>query len=304
MSPQAAAAIVRPIGVDTTTKLDYNAPLSPAGNVPFSWQFRRDKGYVNSMNRLPSWTETSVSDADAMSSDPRDAETLAPPDSSSYCSFSPIHYEPNYAYPLIVWLHGPGGDPSELHRLMPWLSLRNYVAVAVGGTQRVDAWHAQPGYSWGQSSAQLDLAAQRVDQAIERAGNSFHIASHRVFLMGYDAGGTTAIRLALRGPSRFAGAVSIGGPFPQHHAPLATLPSARRLPLLILQGRDSQAYSTDQLCDDLRLLYSAGMQVAVRQYPCQQEVTTAMLADANAWLMERITGRPCQSESEAGNVLN
>ena len=30
--------------------------------------------------------------------------------------FAPMHYEPGYAYPLIVWLHGPGGDERQLNR--------------------------------------------------------------------------------------------------------------------------------------------------------------------------------------------
>ena len=44
--------------------------------------------------------------------------------------FVPLHYEPNYAYPLIVWLHGAQDDERQLKRVMPFISLRNYVAVA------------------------------------------------------------------------------------------------------------------------------------------------------------------------------
>ncbi len=28
-------------------------------------------------------------------------------DAQCHCIFTPLHYERNYAYPLIVWLHGP-----------------------------------------------------------------------------------------------------------------------------------------------------------------------------------------------------
>lgn len=50
-----------------------------------------------------------------------------------YSLFGPLHYEANYAYPLIVWLHGPGDDEHQLRRIMPAISLRNYVAVARNG---------------------------------------------------------------------------------------------------------------------------------------------------------------------------
>ena len=28
---------------------------------------------------------------------------------ANYSLFSPLHYEQNYSYPLVVWLHGAGG---------------------------------------------------------------------------------------------------------------------------------------------------------------------------------------------------
>ena len=51
-----------------------------------------------------------------------------------YTLFAPLHYEPGYSYPLIVWLHGHGNDERQLVRIMPLVSMRNYVAVAPRGT--------------------------------------------------------------------------------------------------------------------------------------------------------------------------
>src|SRR4051794_5650794 len=48
--------------------------------------------------------------------------------------FTPLHYERNYAYPLIVWLHGPGDDERQLKRIMPLVSMRNYGAAGPRGT--------------------------------------------------------------------------------------------------------------------------------------------------------------------------
>src|SRR5262245_30987235 len=44
----------------------------------------------------------------------------------AHCIITPLHYERNYAYPLIVWLHGPDDDERQVTRVMPHVSTRNY----------------------------------------------------------------------------------------------------------------------------------------------------------------------------------
>ena len=48
----------------------------------------------------------------------------------TYSLFAPLRYTPSYPYPLIVWLHGYGSDERQLVRVMPLVSMQNYVAVA------------------------------------------------------------------------------------------------------------------------------------------------------------------------------
>jgi len=105
-----------------------------------------------------------------------------------------------------------------------------------------------------------------------------------------------ALRIALAHPAEFAGALSIGGPFPEGRSPLSRLDLARRLPLFLAQGRDSENYPVERSCDEIRLFHAAGMAVTLRQYPCGDELTTKMLSDLNAWIMERVTGVeiPCE----------
>lgn len=203
--------------------------------------------------------------------------------------FSPLHYEPGYAYPLLVWLHGPGDDERQLRRIMPLVSLRNYVAVAPRGTQEVGG-DEQRGFTWEQTSRQIDDAAEAVVESIEFVQDRFHIAPSRIFLAGYQAGGSMAMRLAFQHPDRFAGVVSFGGPFPQGNQPLGRVNALRELPLLLAMGRDSQAYTETRLCHDLRLAHSAGLCVSVRQYPCGDELTTEMLSDIDCWLMDQVCG--------------
>jgi phospholipase/carboxylesterase len=202
--------------------------------------------------------------------------------------FAPLHYERNYAYPLVVWLHGPGDDERQLCRVMPHISLRNYVGVGIRGCCEPDP--GELGFRWEQHPAAIAVAEQRVFDGIEIASQRYHVAEDRIFLAGYQCGGTMALRLGLQYPHRFAGALSVGGVFPTGLAPLSLLRQVRRLPLLIAQGRDSELYPEQRSCDELRLFHAAAMHVTLRQYPCGDELTTKMLHDMDVWIMERING--------------
>ncbi|MGD9127381.1 MAG: alpha/beta hydrolase-fold protein [Planctomycetia bacterium] len=206
-----------------------------------------------------------------------------------HLTFGPMHYEPGYAYPLIVWLHGPGDDERQLMRMMPMVSMRNYVAVAPQGVPLEDNEDAEKSsYGWPLTNEGDDAAAERVFVAIEAARMKYNFSRKRIFLAGFDQGGTMAFRLAAAHPDRFAGVVSLGGPFPSGPNPLASLAQLRGLPVLIASGRTSTIYPTDQVCDDLRLLHTAGLSITLREYPCGQEITPQMLQDVDRWIIEQL----------------
>jgi len=201
-------------------------------------------------------------------------------------AFAPIHYEPNYAYPLIVWLHGDGTNERQLLRLMPQISLRNYVGVAPRGPAAMPGTAA---FSWSACTQQLSDAEPRVFDAVEAVERRYHIARRRVFLAGADAGGTVALRMALAYPDRFAGALSFGGSFPSGGTPLSRLAAARRLPLFIAYDGDAADFAQANVDDQIRLFYTAGMQVMLRQYPPASHLGRQMLSDADRWMMDLVT---------------
>jgi phospholipase/carboxylesterase len=217
----------------------------------------------------------------------------APRHDAPHCLLAPLHYEPNYAYPLLVWLHGPSGDEQELKRIMPLVSLRNYVSLGVRGADE-----ERRGFAWPQTPDAILATELRIADAVTQARQRFHVHSERIFLAGYAAGGTMALRIALRNPERYAAAASLNGPFPERHSPLARLDQVRRNCLLISHCRDSLSYPLDRVCQELSLFHAAGMSVTLRQYPCGDELTTQMLHDLDVWLMERVTGVPASEEPQ------
>jgi phospholipase/carboxylesterase len=204
--------------------------------------------------------------------------------------FAPLHYEPGYAYPLIVWLHGQGNDERQLQRVMPLVSMRNYVAVAPRGlAMPSDQDSTKEIYGWRQTDDHIAKSEQRIFEAVDMASQKLHIAPRRVFLVGFDHGGTMAFRIAMNHPERFAGVVSICGAFPSGRTPFSNLTAARRLGVFLITGRSSDAYPAEEVCDNLRLFHTAGLSLTLRQYPCGQELTPQMLSDLDRWIMEQIT---------------
>jgi phospholipase/carboxylesterase len=201
--------------------------------------------------------------------------------------FAPMHYEPNYAYPLIVWLHGDGTNERQLQRVIPLISMRNYVAVSARGTQPVEG--SPPGYRWGTDDKDVIAAEQTVFNCVAAAKEKFNIAPRRVFLAGYQSGGTVAFQIGLHYPHRFAGVLSVAGPFPKSGTPLAELRAVRELPLFIAQGRESLQYPVERTCDELKLFHAAGLNVTLRQYPGGDDLHPQILHDIDVWTMEIVT---------------
>lgn len=205
---------------------------------------------------------------------------------SSHAFFAPLHYERKYAYPLLVWLHGPGhNDERQLVRIMPLISMRNYVAAAPRGFDG----EGTEGLGWPQDPHWIEAATHRVFGCIGVACERYHISAKRVFLGGFGSGGTMAFRIALSHPESFAGVLSLGGGLPQGHQPFGRLVAARRLPAFLAMGRDSEVYGPEKACADLRLFHAAGVSVTLRQYPCGHELSPQMLRDVDRWIMEQIT---------------
>jgi len=250
------------------------------------------------MNRLDTLSSLELPPSRARRTDASSGVISTVTGSAPYAVFTPMHYEPNYAYPLLVWLHGPGGDERQLKRIMPHVSLRNYVGVAPRGTASLALGRiSQGGFDWPQTHQDYVQAESRVFDAIQAVSLQLNVSAARVFVAGFDSGGTLALRLAMDHPCRFAGVLSLGGRFPTQGTPLSRLNHARQVPLFLATGCDSTEYPPEDVCADLRLFHSAGMSVALRQYqPCAQEICTTMLADMDRWMMEQINGVPAAAE--------
>ncbi len=252
------------------------------------------------MNRVqPTSTFESILPEDPLEPNVEQAVYSAVKGDNPCAVFAPMHYEPNYAYPLLVWLHGPQDNESQLRRIMPTVSMRNYVAVAPRGltSLRQGKGHTAQA-TWDTSVDHLPATATCVFDSIERASSRFNVNADRIFLAGFDHGGTMAFRLAMAYPRRFAGVLSLGGGLPVGGNLLSRLAEVRALPVFMTSGKDSEACPPARVCTDLRLLHSAGMDITLRQYPGGRELEPQMLSDMDRWIMDLITPGSAGSNHE------
>ncbi len=208
----------------------------------------------------------------------------------------PLHYEPNYHYPLLVWLHSDGFNEAQIKQVIPHISVRNYLAVGVRGNRSMDA--AGHRYEWSESAAGVGMAHDAVAMAIQEATSRFSVHPQRIVLAGYRSGGAMALRIALRQPHKFAGVISLGGGLPRRGGSLSNLDEIRqrRLPMLWQWATRGDHFQDGHLKRDIQSAMMFGASVDVRQYVDDDEMTNICLADVNHWLMRRIVAGDTSSE--------
>ena len=235
---------------------------------------------------LPSKIGTALKSENVLDLDLGEQNTFSISDS---CLFVPLHYEKNYRYPLVVWLHSNGDDPQQVDRIMPSLSLQNFVAVAPSA----GIGNRHTGYFWDQDPASINYATDAVVQSIDYAMSRTNIAPDRIFIAGYGAAGTMAFRVALTHPDLISGVASLNGPLPEGDAPFGRWGISRNLEIFWAHCRKSSDFDQETLCQQLRLLHVAGFSVTLRQYPGGDQLALPALADLNRWIMEMIDSTIC-----------
>lgn len=253
----------------------------------------------------------------------QDRRPPSPPDLESRvqppveATFIPQRYEPNYPYPLLVLLHGRGGDEQQLVKLLPTISWRNYVGLGLRGPEVVQRRGRAIGYDWGSAfhhprrpgaggaapalgpaemvaSVLRDGAVDAVDrledhlfQAVRQTRRALHIHSERIFLVGVGEGASVAYRLGLTYPERFAGVVALNGWLPTRFRALGRARACRDLRVLVVHGLWNAKAPIDGARRDVAVLRAAGLRVAFQSYPTAHRLTGPMLADVDAWLINQ-----------------
>jgi phospholipase/carboxylesterase len=210
------------------------------------------------------------------------------PESLPVRTFLPTGYEPNYPYPLIVFLHGHGGSEEQVLRLAPRLSRRNYICIGLRGPEIIGTKpDGRLCRGWGHDGQFLHLVEDYLIRAVEETRRMYHVHSERIYLAGVCEGATEAYRIAFSMPERIAGVIALNGALPRG-GPLFRMAEIRNLKVLVGHGIANVGVPLTMARRAARLLYTAGMDVRMHTYATTHRLHPDMLRDANRWLMEQV----------------
>jgi predicted esterase len=125
--------------------------------------------------------------------------------------------------PLIIALHGYGGDKSSMMRLMRRINDRDYIIAALQGPHQhmvlPGGASSQPGYGFGwltnfKPEESVDLHHRLVLEIIERLKNSGEVDASRIFLLGFSQAAAVNFRFAFTHNDLVKGVVAICGGIP------------------------------------------------------------------------------------------
>lgn len=196
----------------------------------------------------------------------------------------PDHYEAGYAYPLVVWFHGDGSSEVELSSVMPSISERNYIGLALRGDVRCG-----DGYRWSTTEEALRELTDDVESLVLSLRRERHIHSERIYLAGFGSGAAAAMELILHKPEWFGGAACFYGSSPKPAISQRQANELRDKQVLLAASANSRTGNAREVIAAGRLLNSSGARIGTRFYQdFGTTPTRKMLSDINHWLMDDV----------------
>lgn len=179
--------------------------------------------------------------------------------------FLPGGYEPNYAYPLLVWLESAESRCVDFHDRMEGISDRNYVGLRYPI----------------RSDYRLDQQLAGLPEAVRQVSSFVNLHSERIFLCGVGPWAETAVTQVLSAPRMYGGFVAIQPQELPTVLPVNAYRHWRHLRGLLLTSA-----LTPQARHLARVLHAAGTDI--RQQPCDMADSNSTHRLINGFLMQGI----------------
>ena len=196
--------------------------------------------------------------------------------------------------PLVILLHGVGGNEEAMASIAPALDPRALVVAARSPIvlgPRAFAWFHVAFTAAGPVIVADEAAAgwAHVARFADEAAAAYGADPARVYVVGFSQGAIMALAALLTAPGRFAGVAAMSGRLlPEvlpHAAPAEAL---RGKPVLVVHGTDDEKLGVHLARSAREQLARFPLALTYRELPMGHAITPAGLAEVTAWLSERL----------------
>lgn len=201
---------------------------------------------------------------------------------------------PGERAPLLVLLHGVGGNEEAMLTIAPAIDPRFLVVSARGpivlGPRAFGWFHVTftpqgPAIDAGEAAASWAAIARFVDEAVA----AYDADPARVYLAGFSQGAIMGLATLLTAPACVAGVVAMSGRLlPEvlpHAAPAAALDGK---PVLIVHGTDDQKLGIHYARGAREVLARFPLRLDYRELPMGHGMTDESVAEVARWLSARL----------------
>jgi phospholipase/carboxylesterase len=210
----------------------------------------------------------------------------------------PQGFDSSRKYPLLIGLHGNGGNSEQVLTVM-----RNalkeeplILATPLGAYPNYSQLRGQH-FSWEIQTRNKELwktadplAIENLHEAVGVLKNKYPIAE--VYILGFSQGAAYAFLFGFKLPEMTAGIVSIGGLFPETDTEFSMLKgeeiaSGKKFRVFIAQGSHDLVIPMAFGAKTAEKLKKYGYEVECQEYEGGHEVTPELLKKIYSWLMKK-----------------
>ncbi len=212
----------------------------------------------------------------------------------------PDNFDPQREYPLLIALHGNGGNAENMIRLWQEFKAHDFIFAAPEGAYQVGPGSANRygSYSWEIRTKDErlwrrgdPLSLAYIQEVADYLAKNFRVKG--VFLLGFSQGVAYAYATAILNPQGFRGVIAFAGVLPVTDLPYSLLTeeqiaAASNIPVFIAHGTGDKAIDYDLALEAKERLENFGYDVTFKSFMDGHVIDAAVLRKAEKWMLEKI----------------
>jgi phospholipase/carboxylesterase len=212
----------------------------------------------------------------------------------------PDNYDSTKSYPLIVVLHGNGGNPEGYMAIRDQMGAQNFIfAAPQGAYPRKLLDTNSPTYSWFYLTSDKEIWKMADPPVVEYILNVIgevrrHYRVSNVYILGHSQGGALAYMTGITHPDLIRGIICFGAGNPKDYLVRNDLRNASsKLPVFIGHGWYDQSVAFEKAQETRQMLRSFDFNVTIKGFKGGHWLDRETLTEARQWI-ERIESNNLQ----------